>query len=206
MAEPTEVESQEENEVTDDEIETQTVQEEIIEDNTHESIEIEPQVEDNNQQVEAQNQEQEQAEKQEEAPIILSKNDNEQIETANLLEEVQKLQGKILENMQNQNKQNDETPQNAFKFDISENTLNMIAGAIAKKIANQVTGLLNLNKENETKLIESKKENDELVQKVDNLEEENKKLRLLLAESNKNLNSYRPSIFGFYRFKRQKEK
>ena len=31
------------------------------------------------------------------------------------------------------------------------------------------------------------------------LEDQNKKLRLLLAESNKNLNWYKPSVFGLYK-------
>ena len=41
--------------------------------------------------------------------------------------------------------------------------------------------------------------NEKLEQRAKELEEQNKKLRLLLAESNKNLNSYKPSMFGLYK-------
>ena len=48
-------------------------------------------------------------------------------------------------------------------------------------------------------LAEMQEENKKLEQKAKALEEQNRKLRLLLAESNKNLNSYKPSIFGLYK-------
>ena len=49
------------------------------------------------------------------------------------------------------------------------------------------------------KLAIATENNKKLEKKLMGLEEQNKKLRLLLAESNKNLNSYKPSIFGFYK-------
>lgn len=95
-------------------------------------------------------------------------------------------------------------PENAFKFDISEKTLNMIARAIAKKIAKQVSMVLSTDQKNNTKLIQAEKKSQMLEQKVNSLEEQNKKLKLLLAQSNKNLNSYKPTFFGLYRFVRKK--
>lgn len=97
-------------------------------------------------------------------------------------------------------------PQNAFKFDISEKTLNMIARAIAKKIARQVSSLLSGDQKNNTRLLLAEKKSEELEKKVSLLEEQNKKLKLLLVESNKNLNSYKPTFFGLYRFVRRKTK
>ena len=97
-------------------------------------------------------------------------------------------------------------PENAFKFDISEKTLNMIARAIAKKIAKQVSAVLSNNDGNNTKLIQAEKKSEILEQRVATLEEQNKKLKLLLVESNKNLNSYKPTFFGLYRFVRRKTK
>ena len=95
-------------------------------------------------------------------------------------------------------------PENAFKFDISEKTLNMIARAIAKKIAKQVSMVLSTDQKNNTKLIQAEKKSQMLEQKVNSLEEQNKKLKLLLAQSNKNLNSYKPTFFGLYRFVNRK--
>ena len=97
-------------------------------------------------------------------------------------------------------------PENAFKFDISEKTLNMIARAIAKKIAKQVSAVLSNNDGINTKLIQAEKKSEILEQKIATLEEQNKKLKLLLVESNKNLNSYKPTFFGLYRFVRRKTK
>lgn len=95
-------------------------------------------------------------------------------------------------------------PENAFKFDISQKTLNMIARAIAKKIAKQVSMVLSSDQKNNALLLQTQKKNQALEQKVNTLEEQNKKLKLLLAESNKNLNSYKPTFFGLYRFVRKK--
>ena len=94
--------------------------------------------------------------------------------------------------------------ENAFKFDISEKTLNMIARAIAKKIAKQVSLAISTDRKNDEKLLQAEKNSLALEQKVNSLEEQNRKLKLLLAESNKNLNSYQPTFFGLYRFVRNK--
>lgn len=96
--------------------------------------------------------------------------------------------------------------ENAFKFDISEKTLNMIARTIAKKIAKQVSSILSGEQSNNAKLLEVQSKYSELEARANLLEEQNKKLKLLLTESNKNLNSYRPTFFGLYRFVRKKNK
>ena len=94
----------------------------------------------------------------------------------------------------------DMTPKsNEFKLDISEKTIGMVARTMAKKIAKHVTSLCSQNAANPAQLAELQEENKRLEQKTKDLEDQNKKLRLLLAESNKNLNSYKPSLFGFYR-------
>ena len=86
-----------------------------------------------------------------------------------------------------------------FKLDVSEKTLNLIARAMAKKIAKHVGMICAQDAKASTALIELKEEYSKLVQKSAQLEEQNKKLRLLLTESNKNLNSYIPSVFGLYK-------
>ena len=97
--------------------------------------------------------------------------------------------------------------ENTFKFDISEKTLNMIARAIAKKIAKQVAMLVSFDeRSNNTKLLQAEKKSQMLEQRISTLEEQNRKLKLLLVESNKNLNSYKPTFFGLYKFVRKKTK
>ena len=94
----------------------------------------------------------------------------------------------------------DLTPQgNEFKLDISERTINMIARTVAKKIAKNVTAILTGDSKNSPQLAPLRQENEKLVKKNQELEEQNRKLRLLLTESNKNLNLYKPTIFGLYR-------
>ena len=88
---------------------------------------------------------------------------------------------------------------NEFKLDISERTLNMIARTMAKKIAKYVNTIFSADAKNATQLENVKEENKKLAQRTKELEEQNRKLKLLLAESNKNLNSYKPSIFGLYK-------
>ncbi len=88
---------------------------------------------------------------------------------------------------------------NEFKLDISERTLSMIARTMAKKIAKHVNTIFSADAKNAAQLENVKEENKKLTQKARELEEQNRKLRLLLAESNKNLNSYKPSIFGLYK-------
>ncbi len=88
---------------------------------------------------------------------------------------------------------------NEFKLDISEKTLGMIARTIAKKIIKHVNSVYSAQTNAISKLEKMQEENALLVQKNQSLEEQNKKLRMLLAASNKNLNSYKPSIFGLYK-------
>ena len=88
---------------------------------------------------------------------------------------------------------------NEFKLDISERTLNMIARTMAKKIAKYVGSIMAADAKQSSKAVRFEEENKRLIQKTRELEEQNRKLRLLLAESNKNLNSYKPSIFGLYK-------
>lgn len=88
---------------------------------------------------------------------------------------------------------------NEFKLDISERTINMVARTMAKKIAKHVSAIYSADAKSAAQLEEMKQENKRLEQKTKELESQNKKLRLLLAESNKNLNSYKPSIFGLYK-------
>ena len=94
----------------------------------------------------------------------------------------------------------DLTPQgNEFKLDISERTINMIARTVAKKIAKNVTAILT-NDKYSPQGGALKEQNEKLMQKAKELEEENKKLRLLLVESNKNINSFK-SILGIFYIK-----
>lgn len=88
---------------------------------------------------------------------------------------------------------------NEFKLDISERTISMIARSMAKKIAKHVNTIFSADAKNAAQLENIKEENKKLEQRTRDLEEQNRKLRLLLAESNKNLNSYKPSIFGLYK-------
>ena len=77
--------------------------------------------------------------------------------------------------------------------------LEMIAKAMAKKIAKHVARICSVDAKASSKLTSLQEKKDRLEKKLKELEEQNKKLRLLLVESNKNLNSYKPSLFGFYR-------
>ena len=97
-------------------------------------------------------------------------------------------------------KTNDDLPKsNEFKLDISSRTMNMIAQTIAKKISKHVTAIYSQDMRANAQLVELRAENKRLEQRTHHLEEQNKKLRLLLAESNRNLNSYKPSMFGLYK-------
>lgn len=94
----------------------------------------------------------------------------------------------------------DVTPKsNEFKLDISERTISMIARTMAKKIAKHVSAICMQDAKSAAQLAEIQEENQKLEKRAKELEDQNKKLRLLLAESNKNLNSYKPSIFGLYK-------
>jgi len=95
----------------------------------------------------------------------------------------------------------DVVPQNAFKLDISQGTLDMIAKTIAKKIAIKLNNYYKLNsKEQNTKLQLFRTRTIELKEKNQMLAEENKKLKERLLESNSELNSYKKTIFGLYKF------
>ena len=92
----------------------------------------------------------------------------------------------------------DVTPKsNEFKLDISERTINMVARTMGKKIAKHVTSLL--GQSSQAEIAQYQEKIKKIEQKAKALEEENKKLRLVAAELNKNLNSYKPSIFGLYK-------
>ena len=88
---------------------------------------------------------------------------------------------------------------NEFKLDISQKTISLVARTLAKKIAKHVNMIFAKDAKIAEKLAIAIENNKKLEKRLIGLEEQNKKLRLLLAESNKNLNSYKPSIFGFYR-------
>jgi len=92
----------------------------------------------------------------------------------------------------------DLTPKNEFKLDISEHTLNMIAKTLAKKITKYVGTICAADAKVAVQLEDALAKNEKLENKVEALEEQNRKLRILLTESNKNLNSYKPGLFGFY--------
>lgn len=94
----------------------------------------------------------------------------------------------------------DLTPKgNEFKLDISERTISMIARTMAKKIAKNINAIFAADAKSSTQIETIKQENEKLAKKSKELEEQNRKLRLLLTESNKNLNSYKPSVFGLYK-------
>ena len=68
-----------------------------------------------------------------------------------------------------------------------------------KKIAKQVNQIYAADAKASEQLVEVEEQCKLLEEKTKDLEDQNRKLRLLLAESNKNLNSYKPTFFGFYR-------
>ncbi len=88
---------------------------------------------------------------------------------------------------------------NEFKLDISERTISMIARTMAKKIAKNINQIFTTEAKNLPELENLKEENKKLGQRTKELEEQNKKLRLLLSENKKYLSSFKPSIFGLYK-------
>jgi len=91
--------------------------------------------------------------------------------------------------------------ENAFKLDISEDTLNMIARSIAKKVAKHVDAIYSgSDSDNTQKIALYEEHNRQLNAKLEESEEENRRLRLLLNEANHNLNLYKPAAFGLYKF------
>lgn len=93
----------------------------------------------------------------------------------------------------------DMSPKAELKLDVSDRALNMVANAMAKKITKYITTVYRVDSGSTNKLEELQEKNKQLEKKVKTLEEQNKKLRMLLAESNKNLNSYKPGPFGLYK-------
>lgn len=131
-------------------------------------------------------------------------NSDEDFDDMNLLSESFEAQEKfkeyILSEMAKKNMMiNTPSFNNEFKLDISEKTISMVARTLAKKIAKHINMIFAKDAKIAEKLAIATENNKKLEKKVMGLEEQNKKLRLLLAESNKNLNSYKPSIFGFYK-------
>lgn len=95
----------------------------------------------------------------------------------------------------------DVAPQNAFKLDISNRTLDMIAKTIAKKIAVKLNEYYKLNSsKQDAKLQLFRERTMDLKEKYQALAEENRKLKNQLIESNRNLNSYKPTIFGLFKY------
>ncbi len=95
----------------------------------------------------------------------------------------------------------DVAPQNAFKLDISNRTLDMIAKTIAKKIAVKLNEYYKLNSsKQDAKLQLFRERTMDLKEKYQALAEENRKLKNQLIESNRNLNSYKPTVFGLFKY------
>ncbi len=134
-------------------------------------------------------------------------NDDEDFDDMNLLSESfeaqEKLKEYVLAQLAKKNINLDVPQQqsnsNEFKLDISENTINLVAKTLAKKIAKYVNNLISEEMITQSQYKKIQDNNTMLQKRVSDVEDQNKKLRLLLAESNKNLNSYKPTIFGFYR-------
>lgn len=88
---------------------------------------------------------------------------------------------------------------NEFKLDISERTIAMVAKTMAKKIAKNLNNIFSADAKSSAELGAIKEEYKKLEARNNELEKENKKLRLLLSENKKYLNSFKPSIFGLYK-------
>ncbi len=111
------------------------------------------------------------------------------------------VQEKFKEYINSEQYQKDQEQQknNELKLDISERALNLVARSLARKITKYVGSMYLRDVDNSAQLSELKEKNRKLEHKSRSLEEQNKKLKLLLAESNKNLNSYKPTLFGLYK-------
>ena len=82
---------------------------------------------------------------------------------------------------------------NEFKLDVSnEKTIDVISRVISKKIARHVSEICARDAVMGLKYAQLKKKYQKHAQKLQAVIEQNQKLRLLLVESNKNLNSYKP--------------
>ena len=116
----------------------------------------------------------------------------------------EKFQNYIVQELAKKNVDLTPKVENAFKLDVSEKTLNMVARAIAKKIARQVSSIFSADQQNNAQVAQIQEKNKSLQNRLNLLEEENKKLKLLLVESNRNLSSYKPTVFGFYKYVKKK--
>ena len=96
--------------------------------------------------------------------------------------------------------------ENAFKLDISENTLNMIARSIARKVTKHVGVIYSSDSDKMQKIAMYEEQNQQLNAKLEESEKENQRLRLLLNEANTNLNLYKPTAFGLYKFTGKRRK
>lgn len=89
-------------------------------------------------------------------------------------------------------------PMGEFNTVASERTINIIAKTMAKKIAKYVGQICLQDAKTATKGNELEEQNKILINKIKGLEEQNKKLRLLLTETTRNLDSYKPLFFDLY--------
>ncbi len=95
----------------------------------------------------------------------------------------------------------DVVPQNAFKLDISQGTLDMIAKTIAKKIAIKLNSYYKLNSSKQNaKLQLFRQRTIELKERNQMLADENRKLKARLLETNRDLECYRPAAFGLFKY------
>lgn len=95
---------------------------------------------------------------------------------------------------------------NVFRLDISEETLDMIAKSISKRIVAQVNAELATFHESQQRLLTYEEKNNDLILKLKEAEEEKKQLEGELEESLEHLGRFKKSIFGFYRFIKKKRK
>lgn len=94
----------------------------------------------------------------------------------------------------------DVTPKNGdFNIDANQKMLSMVAKAMAKKVVAYINASYAQDAKAQIRLTLVQEEYKKLDKKAKELEEKNKKLKLLLAESNRNLNSYQKSWFGLYK-------
>jgi len=95
--------------------------------------------------------------------------------------------------------------ENAFKLDISESTLDMIARKIAKKVVKQVDVIYSDKGDKEQNTAQDEQQ-EKMNEKLEASEKENQRLRMLLREANYNLNLYKPAPFGLYKFTGKKRR
>lgn len=135
-------------------------------------------------------------------------NEDKKFEDLTLLSKSFEAQEKFREEyaMNEQSEKNINLAQNQQLSNNSERTIALVARSMAKKIAKYVSEICAAEAKNTKRLKEEQKLNRELQEHIRALESQNKKLKLLLAESNKNLNSYKPAMFGLYKKVKPKKK